>query len=521
MRFATEGRLDFRMKNYFSRTMRIFSILVVMSSLVFLFCGLTLYREGRIYESIAFAAFACFMLLYTIVNLARRSKNVNKYIKKLFDEDRVTSGGVFSTFPIPICILHIDGNIIWANDDMTHIVKKEDLYNVPIENLIPSVKWGDILKSSKTIDKKVYIDDRIYNMRGQIIKSSQDDSNTDYSVYLFFIDKTKEERIVSLYHKERPDVAIINIDNYDYLSQKTTDSENQTIFYQLNRYINEWVKESDGIVKKLDRDRYFVLFEHQHLAKYTEKKFNILQSARNLGEEVHIPVSLSIGIGAGGSVKENETNARGALEMALGRGGDQAAVMDGKQYKFYGGKTKEYERGSRVRTRAVASAIKDFITGVDNVVLMGHKIPDFDCFGAAIGLQRAVRSLGKKPYIICDNMSAVNNLYNDLKQNPEYEKIFLTPAEARDYVDDDTLIIILDTHRPSMLPAPDLLSMTNKKIIIDHHRRSAEFVEGCSLIYHEAYASSACEMVTEILQYINMGDHLTHLEVSCLYGYTA
>lgn len=503
------------MKNYFRRAMRVSSLLVVFSSIVFLVCGYRLYEQEYLYEGIAFASVGAVMLLYTLVEIAKRNKNTKKYMKMLFDEDRVASGGVFSSFPLPICILHIDGNIIWANDDMTKLVNKEDLYDVEIESLIPSIKWGDILKSSKIIDKKINIGERVYNMRGEIIKSAED--SKDYSVYLFFIDRTKEERVVSLYHRERPDVAMINIDNYDYLAQKTTDSENQTILYQLNRYINEWVKESDGVVKKMDRDRYFVLFAHEHLAGYTERKFNILQSARNLGEEVHIPVSLSIGIGTGGNVKENETNARGALEMALGRGGDQVSVMDGKQYKFYGGKTKEFERGSRVRTRAVASAVKDFITGVDKVVLMGHRMPDFDCFGAAMGLQRAVRALGKTPYIVCDNMSAVGNLYEEVSKKDEYEGMFVGQQEVLELTDENTLLIILDTHRPSMLPVSELLGKTSKKIIIDHHRRAADFIDGCSLVYHEAYASSACEMVTEILQYINMGDHLNNIETSCLY----
>ncbi len=504
------------MKNYFNRTMKVFSFLVLLSSMVFMFCGFVLYKNDYHYESLAFTGIGFLMFIYSTVELIKRKKNIKKFMKIMFDEDRVTSGGVFSTFPLPICILHIDGTIIWSNNDMTRLVNKEDLYDIKIEDLIPAIKWGDILKSSKAIDKKISIGESVYNMRGEIIKGSKD-SSADYSVYLFFIDKTREERVIKLYHRERPDVAVINIDNYDYLVQKTTDSENQTILYQLNRYINEWVKESDGVVKKLDRDRYFVLFSHEHLARYTEKKFNILQSARNLGEEVHIPVTLSIGIGTGGNVKENEVNARGALDMALGRGGDQVAVMDGKQYKFYGGKSKEFERGSRVRTRAVATAVKDFITGVDKVILMGHKMPDFDCFGAAMGLQRAVRALGKKPYIICDNMGAVKNLYNELSENQDYEGIFIDAVQAEELCDDNTLIIILDTHRPSMIPAPGILSKTSKKILIDHHRRSAEFIDGCSLVYHEAYASSACEMVTEILQYTNMGDRLTNIETSCLY----
>lgn len=504
------------MKNYFNRTMRVFSFLVLLSSMVFMFCGFVLYKNSYLYESLAFTGAGFLMLVYSTVELIKRKKNIKKYMKIMFDEDRVKSGGVFSTFPLPICILHIDGTIIWANNDMTGLVDKEDLYDIKIEDLIPAIKWGDILKSSKAIDKKITIGENVYNMRGEIIKGSND-SSTDYSVYLFFIDKTREEKVIRLYHRERPDVAVINIDNYDYLVQKTTDSENQTILYQLNRYINEWVKESDGVVKKLDRDRYFVLFSHEHLAGYTERKFNILQSARNLGEEVHIPVTLSIGIGTGGNVKENEVNARGALEMALGRGGDQVAVMDGKQYKFYGGKSKEFERGSRVRTRAVATAIKDFITGVDKVIFMGHKMPDFDCFGAAMGLQRAVKALGREPYIVCDNMGAVKNLYKELSENKEYEGLFVDAEKAQEICDENTLIIILDTHRPSMLPAPEILAKTSKKILIDHHRRSAEFIDGCSLVYHEAYASSACEMVTEILQYTNMGDRLTNIETSCLY----
>lgn len=506
------------MKNYFNRAMRTFSLLALISSLIFILYGVFFYEQNPPWVRVVFITVGFLILLYTVIEFTRRSTNIKNYMKLLFDEDRVTSGGVFSTFPLPICILQVDGTIVWANNDMTKLVNKDDLYNIELEALIPSIKWGEILKSSKAINKTVTIDDKIFNMRGEIIKNSSGSAqNHDYSVYLFFIDKTKEERISKLYHQERPDVAIINIDNYDYLLQKTTDSENQTILYQLNRYVNEWVKESNGVVKKMDRDRYFVLFAHKHLAEYTEKKFNLLQSARSLSEETHIPVSLSIGIGTGGNVTENEMNARGAIEMALGRGGDQVAVMDGTQYKFYCGKTKEYERGSRVRTRAVSMAIKDFISGVDKVVLMGHKMPDFDCFGAAVGLSRAVVALGKKPYIVLDNMDAVKTLYNEISKNPDYSEMFIDAETAADITDKNTLVVVLDTHRPSMLPAPQILMQTEKSLLIDHHRRSADFIDNCSLIYHEPYASSTCEMVTEILQYMNIGDQLKNIEANCLY----
>ncbi len=505
------------MKNYFNRTMRMFSFLVFVSSIIFLVCAFACYKENFLFGSLGFLVLGIWMILYTLIEIKRRNVNIKKYIKIMFDEDRVTSGGVFSTFPLPICILHIDGTIVWANDDMTKLVNKDDLYNVELESLIPSVKWGEILKSSKTIDKKVYVGNKVFRMQGEIIKSSGESDSKEYSVYLFFTDKTKEETVTKLYQQERTDIALLNIDNYDYLVQKTTDSENQTILYQLNRYVNEWVKETGGLVKKTDRDRYLVMFEHKHLSHYIENKFNILHSVRSLAEETHIPVSISIGIGTGGNVTENETNARGALDMALGRGGDQVCIMDGQQYKFYGGKTREYERGSRVRTRAVAMAVKEFISGVDKVIFMGHKMPDYDCFGAAMGLQRAVRILGKTPYILCESMGAVLNVYKEVKEIDEYDGMFIDDEQANEIVDSNTLIVILDTHRTAMLPNTEILNKTAKTIIIDHHRRSQDFIDGCSLVYHEPYASSACEMVTEILQYINVGDRLTALETSCLY----
>lgn len=204
--------------------------------------------------------------------------------------------------------------------------------------------------------------------------------------------------------------------------------------------------------------------------------------------------------------------------MALGRGGGQACIKFGKEFKFYGGANVEYERSTRVKARSVAVALTDLIKYSHNVIFMGHTTADYDCFGAAVGLQRIARSLGVKPYIVHERVSpAIDHMYNELRDIEEYDGMFVDEVEVLDYVTKDTLLVILDTHRPSMLPNKRLLEMVEKVVVIDHHRRSTEFISPCALVYHEPYASSTCEMVTELLAYMSTGNEVTKAEAQCLY----
>ncbi|MBQ6907628.1 MAG: DHH family phosphoesterase, partial [Clostridia bacterium] len=312
-------------------------------------------------------------------------------------------------------------------------------------------------------------------------------------------------------------IAIINIDNYDEIFQKMDDSESQQTMAKINKYIIAWVSESKGVLKKTERDRYLVLFEHRYLKDYIQKKFDILELVRGLGDSVKLPITISIGIGVGGTILENNSYARAAIDMALGRGGDQAAVKDATQYSFFGGIAKDYEKSTRVKTRAFSVALKDFILNSDKIIFMGHAGLDYDSFGAAIGLQRAVRILGKTPYIVMDNSPAVKRLKDEADKIEEYAGLIISTEEAEEIITMNTLLVVLDTHRPSMLPDADLLDKTTKVVLIDHHRRSTDFISNTSLIYHEPYASSTCEMVAEILQYIDIDKKLTPFEAKALY----
>jgi c-di-AMP phosphodiesterase-like protein len=320
------------------------------------------------------------------------------------------------------------------------------------------------------------------------------------------------------YSDERTDFAIISIDNYDEFSQKSDDDMLEKTISRIRAAVSLWAREANSVLKKTDRDRYFMAFEHQYLERYMNNSFDVVEKVRKIAEDVKFPLSLSIGIGAGGKLAENEASARNALNLALGRGGGQVCIKDDKQFRFYGGKTGEYERSSRVKARAVAVALRDFISSSDNVILVGHRNADFDCFGAAIGIQRAVRSLGKTPYIVRErNSPAIDSMYNMLKNEPEYEGMFVDENEVYEEITPDTLLIILDTHRPSMLPCDKLIQRAGKIVLIDHHRRSTEFISSCSLVYHEPYASSTCEMVTELIEYMGIGSDITKAEAQCLY----
>lgn len=506
------------MKKNFGRTIRLLLALSFAGGLIILASGIYRFFASDEKYQIAMAIAGAFICINSVMIFVRRGNSESEYMKMISADDKVSSGNILRFFPLPICILHIAGDILWYNDKLTEMVGETDLYGHKLEKVIPSIKWANVIKSGK-IDRTVSHNGKQYRVYGQISEAAgRDDDDPDkYTVYLYFVDRTKESEIKRKYFEERYDVALISIDNYDYVLQKTEDSEGQDILYKTNQFITAWVRESGGVLKKTDRDKYFALFEHKFLDGYIDRKFDLLANVRKLSEEMNVPFSITVGIGTGGTIPENEGGARSALDLAIGRGGDMVAVKEPSQYRFYASKMKEYDKSTKAKARAGAMAIKNFIKSVDRVVIMGHNNADFDSFGAAMGLQRAVRALNKKPYILCENMAAVDKLYSRVQKEIEYSGMLINAEEALEITDERTLVIVVDTHRPSLIPCMELLSRTDKVVLIDHHRRSTDFINTASLSHHEPFASSTCEMVTELLQYMGVGDVLNHLEIQSLY----
>ncbi len=469
---------------------------------------------GAVQGVIGVALFAHLMILGY-----KRKRDMVRYLRLVTKDETGLSENVLMSVPMPMAVCGIDGTVRWYNDKFSSIFGGTLPYEI-LDDMIPELKWSDVLKNQKGKGIITELAGRIYSARWFVLRENraQDDISAHYSVFFYLTDITREKQLEETCDKERADIAIINIDNYDDFSQKSDDDAMEAVCSKIRAAINVWAKKGKAVVKKTDSDRFFVVLEHGSLQGYIDEKFDVVENVRKAAEEAKIPLSISIGIGTGGNIEENETAARNALDMALGRGGDQVCIKDSDQFRFYAGKNREYERSTKVKARAVAVALEEYIKGSDNVIMMGHRAADFDCFGAAIGLQRAVREHGKTPYIVRERVSpAIDKMYNAIKGIEEYSGMFVDENEVLEEVTPDSLLVILDTHRPSMLPCTKLLERVSKIILIDHHRRSTEFVSPCSLIYHEPYASSTCEMVTELLEYMSVGSKLTKTEAQCLY----
>ncbi len=508
------------MKKYYGQITKSYTKTAIISALL-LIIGAVLFfvTENKIVILLEAAAGAGIAAAVIILNYKRRY-SVNNFLSLMAKSSNTVSANVMGSVPIPVVVAHIDGSVFWYNEKFSEMYSNKDLFGISIETIISDIKWSEILKSTAYYEKRVKIGDNRYSLIAHTIqnKSSGITDEDRLSVYIYLIDMTAETALREMYENDKTDIAIINIDNYDDVLQKVNDNEKQQVITQIRGYVNEWGSEGNALVKNIDRDRYYVFFEHRYLSEYIEKKFDILYKVRKVGEDIKLPVSISIGIGVGGTLAETDSYARSALDMALGRGGDQVSIKDDTQYSFYGSKARDYEKSTRVKTRAFAVALKDFIKGSDKVIFMGHSNADYDSFGSAMGLQRAVRTLGKKPYIVYDNNSpAIQKMYDELHGVADYKGMFINGDNALEILTPNTLLVVLDTHRPSMLPCPQLVDKSTKVVLIDHHRRSTDFINPCSLIYHEPYASSTCEMATELLEYMNLGSSLTTLEAECLY----
>ena len=507
------------MKKTYSHTMRNYMVTALTASVALFLCGLLLVLL-RMYIAAAVECVLGLILFFTVMTLGRKRRDMlAKYIHTALADDSISENALTSV-PMPMVVCSIDGTIRWYNDLFRSVFAQDKFKYEVLDDCIPGLKWSYVLKYPSGQTHETKIGDFVYRVCWKMVKDKIEPNKMGdhFSVFFYMKDITDEKRIETAYNNERTDVMHINIDNYDDLSQKANDDTIETAGSKIRQAITAWVKPSNALIKKTDRERYLVLFEHRYLDGFIESKFDVVENVRKIAEELKFPLNLSIGIGTGGSLKENESRSRHALDLALGRGGGQVCIKDDKQFNFYGGKTGEYERSSRVKARAVASALKEFIRDSDNVIFVGHSGADYDCFGAAVGLQRAVRKMGKKPYIVHERVSpAVDTMYELLKDKEEYTGMFVDETEVFEEITPDTLLVVLDTHRPSMIPCEKIIERVNKIILIDHHRRSTEFVDTCSLVYHEPYASSTCEMVTELLEYMDVGASLTKEEAQCLY----
>ncbi len=430
-----------------------------------------------------------------------------------------TTGKSLVKYPSPVVIIGLDGEIKWYNGNFTKLVGENETFGTHINTLLPTLEVNKLTESKGEFGAVIEIDGRTYEVEARVTGREDKEAKHKF-LLLYFIDKSDEYRLAQLREEEKTVEAIVIIDNYEEVLKETPDSNHGKILGEIEQTIGEWIALGDGVFRKFERDKFLVLFEQRNFEKILEDKFEVLNNIKNINAENKIPVTISIGIGQHGiDPKENDSFARFAVDMALGRGGDQVVIKDRDSLNFFGAKSREVEKRTKVKARVVAHALRKLIDNSGKVLIMGHKSGDMDSIGASIGLFKAVKSRNRKAYIVVDKETVnAKETIAEFEHKTDYIDAFITTEQAMNTLEKDSLVIVIDTHRPNMVECPELLRHADNIVLIDHHRRSENCIENATLMYHEAYASSTCEMVTEIIQYIQEAPMLDKQEAEALYA---
>lgn len=417
-----------------------------------------------------------------------------------------------ANLPFPYVVFGETGNILFYNGEFgsafPSIVENKNIFDV----------LGSFKAEEGITDFK--INDRLYN--AYIKKSEVIDKNklSDKITSMFFIDVTENDRLKAEIEKSRLVGAFIFIDNFEEVSEGLQETSIPILTALIDRKLNSFASETGSLLKRYEKDRYIFITTANALEKMKENKFEIINEIKTVSVGNHLPVTLSIGM----SVTNDDVtidnvlkDAKSAIDLALGRGGDQVVIKNKQGYQFFGGISGEVARNARIRARVKADAYAELIEGSDSVVVMGHKRPDLDCFGAAIGVMCIARSLNKPCYIVVDEVSpGIALLYDKFMSTGEYNSVIIKEAEALSIVKDTTLVTVVDTHRMSLVESDQTVKKAKKLVIFDHHRKSADYIEGAVLSYHEPYASSTCELVTEMMQYFEFNVKISNNEADAL-----
>ncbi len=458
------------------------------------------------------------ILWYSIVVDKKRKAEISNHIHELIVDVDSTAKNTLINSPFPLIIMETDGNIIWKSSKFIDEFYEVDI-NSYLDDIIKEVKL-EIENSEKTkgrqILKHMKIGQKTYKILGQYVVSKKD----TYMMTLYFMDNTEMIDLLNKYNNCQTCIGIVMIDNYEETMQRIPAEEKPQAVATLEKTLYNWAKLTGGLMVKAERDTFVYIFEQEYLSQIESSKFSILDTVKELKIGLRQQLTVSIAIS-----NEGETNyqkyksALSAMDIALGRGGDQAVIRENGKYVFYGGRTQEIEKRTKVKARIIAQALTELITAASNVIIMGHTNGDMDSIGSSLGMYRLAKELGKQANIVYDSTSqALESFLLEMQKNEEYEGVLIGKQEAISKIGTDTLLIIVDTHKKDYVEAPELLNMTQKIVVIDHHRKSTEFIENVILTFHEVYASSASELVTEILQYTDKRIELKEIEIESLYA---
>ena len=471
-----------------------------------------------LYLAAAEAVVVVLLGLYYRENSRRRRREIAKYIENVTGNMDVATKDTMVNSPLPMVIFRPESDdIIWTNDRFLHLAgEKEHLFDAKLSSVIPDFDTRWLMEGKNECPTEVTFGPRRFLVYGHLVRASGREGG--FLATTYWVDVTEFCQVRDQFRGSRPVMAVLLLDNYEDLMKNQTENQRSTIYAEVNARLDAWVAGTGGMLRRMERDRYLLLFEEQYLSRFVDQKFDILDTIHQVVNSSGLAATLSIGIGKdGGSFQELMQYANLSIEMALSRGGDQAVIRNKFTFEFYGGHSTETEKRTKVKSRVMANALSALVSDSSKLFIMGHKMPDMDATGAAVGVCAIARKKGVPAYIIREGGTNPSKpILDKLDQLPEYRGNFLSAQEALVAADSRSLVVVVATNRPEQVQAQELLESCNRVAVIDHHRRAATYIEGAALNYHEPYASSACELVTELLQYIAEPTDLLRTEAEAL-----
>lgn len=477
----------------------------VMAFLAFLLITILVYFHWMT-GMISFVVF-CIVLFFVIKFELAFQRSVEKYTNDTITRVKKVSNEAFNQMPIGILLYNKDYGIDWANPYLSSCLGQHSLAGWHLYDLSEALL---LFTKGKTANDIVSLNNRKFRVFAR--KEEK---------LIYFFDVTEQTEIEKMYEDQRTVLAVIYLDNYDEVTQGLDDQLRTNITSHVTSLLNEWAVKHGAYLKRASSERYFVVLNESILTQMEKGKFDILDQVREETSKRNIPLTLSIGVGSGDlSLVELGSMAQSGLDLALGRGGDQVAIKQATgKVKFYGGKTNPVEKRTRVRARVISHALKDLVLESSNIIIMGHRAPDMDAIGAAIGILKVAQLNEREGYIVLDENDSdkgIKRLMDEVKQHEELWARFITPQQALEFANDDSLLVVVDTHKPSMVMEKKLLDKIESVVVIDHHRRGEDFIEDPLLVYMEPYASSTAELVTELLEYQPKRLKMNMLEATAL-----
>jgi c-di-AMP phosphodiesterase-like protein len=495
-----------KLPRFLRSNVRIYFLLLTAFAMASFFFG----NYGRVLAGVQVIIIIA-VAVYLRYATRRRTEKLLGYLESISESMDLT---VRDT-PLPVLLHNSEtGEVVWSNLRFNSLLGLAEPFDErSVNDIVPDYTWDWLLEGKNECDEPVPIGEKLYWVYGSVVRS-----NRDYVAMTYWIDVTEHTQIANAYLDSRLIFVLLTLDNYDELLKGLSAKEKSSILSEVDDKIAVWIDQKDGYLCRFDRDRYFFLVEERFLESIVKDNFSILDDMTKVVSSTGVQATLSIGVGKDGlNPHENYRNAGLGLEMALSRGGNQAVIRNTYGFEFYGGKPHQVERRTKVKARVMASAFGELLSDASKVLVMGHMYADYDSLGAAAGVCCMARAKGKDVHIVIDRgKSIAENLVELMQTHSEYEDVFISPQDAILEADNKTLLVIVDTSRPNKVESESLLLSCTRLAVIDHHRRAADYIENAVLNFHEPYASSTAELVTEMMQYLVDADNVLRIEAEAL-----